>query len=654
MWSKRNLAAEYRGGYRGGDPPQPTRSPQSPFIEHRRARMVDSSQVPAANKMFAPPWAEVKPEQSRWSSEYHERYAFGAQWYQHMRRGAAPKTEDGDPGGLEDIPIDSLLLPWDNPAHKRPMRQERGVSNVLEFSEDDDDTDEVHMSDEVSRMRQAQVVAQMQKGGAASGAIAFGRPSSLSRSIMQERGREGGGNYSGLVEPEQRHRPSGRALAWKDQEASAAVKAQGNVQVGWRRGRSATGGSMLADCGNLASEYIKNATAPLISGDLDVHGSASNKATLAPETYSRQRGAGKPAPNAGAAPVGQPFIERGPARHVNYGRGTGLVRPKPSPQSVRPRSASAARGASARKTKGDDGTWNPIYSENWYEKKDKSFGHDLRAFQQASKQAARSSTDSAGSRPLLPTTKYAGINLAVQSGKNVAAQRAPAQKGMAKVPTREQQQVHQPGASKRKALQHGRPQVAGSGKAPATVAAVEPVEEPVSYGRVTAVPGLSLYQPTVAVAPARRPPAPREARETSTRVGDNMWRTSIEKPAYVEFAGAGGGRASDEVLAMTSPNLVGGSSQMYQVRVHGGADDGEPRRRPASAQPIPSRDLSVSPAHNRCSTAQGPTEALRPAGLGSWDMPTCKAGGLRRSELSAAMLRSSVGDILASPTKNVF
>jgi hypothetical protein len=29
----------------------------------------------------------------------------------------------------------------------------------------------------------------------------------------------------------------------------------------------------------------------------------------------------------------------------------------------------------------------------------------------------------------------------------------------------------------------------------------------------------------------------------------------------------------------------------------------------------------------RCHTAQGAPQVQRPAGLGSWDMPTCKAGG---------------------------
>ena len=44
------------------------------------------------------------------------------------------------------------------------------------------------------------------------------------------------------------------------------------------------------------------------------------------------------------------------------------------------------------------------------------------------------------------------------------------------------------------------------------------------------------------------------------------WRAAqlaaMEKPSPVHFAGAGGGRASDEVLAMTSPNLVGAHAQV--------------------------------------------------------------------------------------------
>ncbi|MFN9960857.1 MAG: hypothetical protein ACK55I_47855 [bacterium] len=37
MWSKRQLTSEYRGGYRA-QPPEPARSPPSPFIENRRPR----------------------------------------------------------------------------------------------------------------------------------------------------------------------------------------------------------------------------------------------------------------------------------------------------------------------------------------------------------------------------------------------------------------------------------------------------------------------------------------------------------------------------------------------------------------------------------------------------------------------------------------
>ena len=68
---------------------------------------------------------------------------------------------------------------------------------------------------------------------------------------------------------------------------------------------------------------------------------------------------------------------------------------------------------------------------------------------------------------------------------------------------------HHPSATnKRKALQHGRPQLAAVAKAKSqgAVAAVEPPpphrDEPVGYGRVSAVPGLSLAQP-----PAHQPRA---------------------------------------------------------------------------------------------------------------------------------------------------
>lgn len=58
-------------------------------------------------------------------------------------------------------------------------------------------------------------------------------------------------------------------------------------------------------------------------------------------------------------------------------------------------------------------------------------------------------------------------------------------------------------SSKRKALQHGRPQLAGAskGKSQGAIASVEPppaqkIDEPV-HGRVTAVPGLLLAQPSM-------------------------------------------------------------------------------------------------------------------------------------------------------------
>ena len=196
-----------------------------------------------------------------------------------------------------------------------------------------------------------------------------------------------------------------------------------------------------------------------------------------------------------------------------------------------------------------------------------------------------------------------------------------------------QQQQSSAFSSKRKALQHGRPQLAGAGqgKSQGAIASVEPppaqkIDEPVAHGRVTAVPGLLLAQPSMKraqraeqevehAAPGARVSIAGEAvrlvlgrcrgveggvcvpdvshpsmpgaqvhcslesltPHTPTKLSEGIgskaaaWRAAhvaaVEKPLPVQFAGAGGGRASDEVLAMTSPNLVGAFSQVRRCLV---------------------------------------------------------------------------------------
>ena len=104
-----------------------------------KSRLINASAVPAASKAFSPPWAESK-QQSRWSSEYHDCFAFGEQWFQHMRRATADKENPDTAGFAHELTstVDSLLLPWDHQASNRPLHQQRDASNVLEFGQDDD------------------------------------------------------------------------------------------------------------------------------------------------------------------------------------------------------------------------------------------------------------------------------------------------------------------------------------------------------------------------------------------------------------------------------------------------------------------------------------------------------------------------------------
>jgi hypothetical protein len=454
-----------------------------------------------------------------------------------MRRSAVDKEKMEAGAGVDPLTMDSLLLPWDPPAPHRPVpRQERGVADVLECGINDlaeDSAGPVVDTWEQPRPRTAPH-----------------RRAELAHASGPQ------GSESGP--PEQRHRPSGRALAWQEPPQPAPAGSRGQNRS--RRGKEA-----LAASHDLVSDCLENATQ--LRPDLDVHGTASRKAILSPDPFTRLRGAGKPPPNSGAAPQGQPFLDRGPAIPQRYGKGPGLqAKPGGSPI-ARPRSTSRTRGGRAERMAALASNRSfTTYSENWYAKRDNSFGHDLRAFHEA----ARHGSLAGGDQPLLPATKYAGLKLPVSNGKVMAKEAASrgskpqgsaaassaAVGSTAKAAPRDQPH----GACKRKALQHGRPQLAAASKAPASAAVDLPPPEldaTISRGRVTAVPGLSLYQP--AAFPQRTSVAAlEEPREEGVKIGDkNIWRAA---PAH--FAGAGGGRASDSVLALTSPNLVGGASQV--------------------------------------------------------------------------------------------
>jgi hypothetical protein len=453
-----------------------------------------------------------------------------------MRRSAVDKEKMEAGAGVDPLTMDSLLLPWDPPAPHRPVpRQERGVADVLECGIND-------LAEDIA----GPVVDTWERPRPRT---APHRRADLAHASGPQ------GSESGP--PEQRHHPSGRALAWQEPPQPAPAGSGHN--------RTSRGKEALAASHGLVSGCLENATKP--RPDLDVHGTASRKAILSPDPFTRLRGAGKPPPNSGAAPQGQPFLDRGPASPPRYGKGPALqAKPRGSPI-ARPRSTSGTgRGRAGSMAAPASNRSYTTYSENWYAKRDNSFGHDLRAFHEA----ARHSSLAAGDKPLLPATKYAGLKLPVSNSRVVAkeaASRGSKPQGIAaagsaavgsttKAAPREQPH----GACKRKALQHGRPQLASASKAPASAAVDLPPPEldaAISRGRVTAVPGLSLYQP--AAFPQRTSAAALvEPREEGVKIGDkNIWRAA---PAH--FAGAGGGRASDSVLALTSPNLVGGASQV--------------------------------------------------------------------------------------------
>ena len=280
---------------------------------------------------------------------------------------------------MDRMTIDSLLLPWD-PLAKRAMQHKGGgAPDVMQIG-----------------------------GDYQRGSDAHGRAWGVKSADMTE------GAYMGQ-QPEPRHAPAGCALAWQEtfQEAGAAYAPAAQVI-------NATEAShLIRECQPGAV-----ALAAARPHDLDADGVASTKATLVPEAYSQRRGRGKPPPNSGAAPIGQAFIERGPARPAAYGKGPGQqAKPGGGSEAV-PRRALSHRGRSSvaviaagrrteratRKSVGDEGTWHPIASDRWYEKKDASFGRDLRA-QLCGKAVHRSA---AGVRPLLPATKFSGIMLPVR------------------------------------------------------------------------------------------------------------------------------------------------------------------------------------------------------------------------------------------------
>ena len=292
-----------------------------------------------------------------------------------MRRGG-PQDETGDAAGaLEQLPMDSLLLPWDAVAKCPVDRQGLCASDVL------------HVSDDYR---------------AGSGGLDdSGKDGARGRGIVAAAG-------APFACREPPHASPDGALA-RQQEAPQQESPQGRRVL---RGHVNEAGK-VAEASHLVPEWREEATKPRSRG-LDVHGAASSKAQLAPEAYSQRRGRGKPPPNSGAAPVGQAFLERGPARPLPFAKGPGTQAKPPGgwqAPSARSWSAGGRRsGAAVRKSQGDAGTWNPIASDKWYENKDATFGRALRAVRQA---GSSSHPPPAAPRPLLPATQYAGITLPV-------------------------------------------------------------------------------------------------------------------------------------------------------------------------------------------------------------------------------------------------
>ena len=489
-------------------------------------------------------------------------------------------------GAVEQMTMDSLLLPWDPASHRPVRRQGRTGADVLEFSEDG------HVED--TSMSAAE--------RASACSAAHGPKDSHEHQFRPQEHAGARAEGSATANPDQRHREAGRALAWEDSGAiespvgRAPRRASGEVSE-----VSKVSKLEAPDC--LVSECLHNLTKP---ADLDVHGIASSKAALIKqEPYARHRGPGRPPPNIGAAPVGQAFIDRGPPRASRAGKAPGF-HAKARGLQMRSPGAGALRSSGGRKArlhKELEASPSPnSYSEHWYEKKDKSFGSDLRAFHQT----GHGHADHSRARPLLPATKYAGITLPVQGGSNAPGQRrnrstgadastsspntkpipiakelgarpsrttgkgcASAVEAIAKTGAKDQQR----GASKRRALQHGRPQLAGAGARPSEH------HDSAAYGRVTVVPGLALLQPASASVPLRRGTADEDvfsagggkggdssdavaAPSIGSEAKAGCLRALVTKPSPADFAGAGGGRASVEVLAMTAPNLLVADAQV--------------------------------------------------------------------------------------------
>ena len=572
--------------------------------------MIDSTKVPAASKTFAPPFATE--DAGPWSSVYSERFGFGETWFEHMRRPSShseipPSQTDG--GGLLEGPCSEQVKTDSQKMDSLPQSSSTSVEGSGGTALLRNDSEVVQVGDDVA----------------------------LDDWVLVDRSQEGGLGMAGAAPAEgwwasrgeqdvPRHRPAGRSLAWKETTPATALHPDEEVQ----------------EVPVVARGIVHTTAAKAVESSRDV--SECLQRTFPHAQQRRMRGVGQPPMSAGVAAVGEPFIRRQMATTGMWSKTEqpGAAKTGKAPGSMAKaggggraagsRSASAARvreRPSAMRSLGDSYT---TYSDTWYAKRDSTFGRDLQAFQRVGT-ADRS-------KPL-PMTKNSGIALPQSQSKGLTRQATSSQRPVgrrpssvinartAAVPAVSKSRELQAGAAKRKALQHGRPQGTGASK----MAVMNPVnpdrDDTLSYGRVTAVPGLSLLQATRAPEsrqhPGQEAPAPLALAEKSF-------------PAKIsKFAGSGGGRAHDEVLAMVAPNLLLDS----RPRV-------EATQRPASAQPLASAELAVS---SSARPGTGST-VLRSAGLGSWDMPTCKAGGLRRSEFSAAMLRSSVGEILTSPLRS--
>ncbi|MGB1606424.1 MAG: hypothetical protein ACPIOQ_77560, partial [Promethearchaeia archaeon] len=306
-----------------------------------------------------------------------------------------------------------------------------------------------------------------------------------------------------------RHRPAGRSLAWKETTPATALHPDEEVQ----------------EVPVVARGIVHTTAAKAVESSRDV--SECLQRTFPHAQQRRMRGVGQPPMSAGVAAVGEPFIRRQMASTGMWSKTEqpGAAKTGKAPGSMAKaggggraagaRSASAARvreRPSAMRSLGDSYT---TYSDTWYAKRYSTFGRDLQAFQRAGT-ADRS-------KPL-PMTKNSGIALPQSQSKGPTRQATSSQRPVgrrpssvinartAAAPAVSKSRELQAGAAKRKALQHGRPQDTGASK----MAVMNPVnpdrDDTLSYGRVTAVPGLSLLQATRAPEsrqhPGQEAPAP--------------------------------------------------------------------------------------------------------------------------------------------------